>query len=160
MTCARGALGTKPVAWPALAGPGPVSAIRRELDGYDCTLLAQRSASGRIVFAAYPTEQEAAGAADRVGPGLPVGAEASFAEDEEGRVVAATVSPPPGREELPPGARISTGAWRWRRPGQQPVPRPRRLLPVPIPGGSAPSLPADSPVCGPAVAGLAVPRAP
>ncbi|MFF4133354.1 hypothetical protein ACFY1B_17715 [Streptomyces mirabilis] len=91
--------GTKPVAVLASAGPGPVSAIRCELDGYDCTLLAQRSASGRIVFAAYPTEQEAAGAWwTESGPGLPVGAEVSLAEDEEGRVVAATVAP--GREEL------------------------------------------------------------
>jgi hypothetical protein len=91
--------GTKPVAVLASAGPGPVSAIRCELDGHDCTLLAQRSASGRIVFAAYPTEQEAAGAWwTESGPGLPVGAEVSLAEDEDGRVVAATLAP--GGEEL------------------------------------------------------------
>lgn len=91
--------GTKPVAVLASAGPGPVSAIRCELDGYDCTLLAQRSASGRVVFAAYPTEQEAAGAWwTESGPGLPVGAEVSLAEDEDGRVVAATLAP--GSEEL------------------------------------------------------------
>jgi hypothetical protein len=91
--------GTKSVPVLASAGPGPVSAIRCELDGYDCTLLAQRSASGRIVFAAYPTEQEAAGAWwTESGPGLPVGAEVSLAEDEDGRVVAATLAP--GSEEL------------------------------------------------------------
>ncbi|MFF8028476.1 hypothetical protein ACFZDJ_46850 [Streptomyces sp. NPDC007896] len=91
--------GTKPVAVLASAGPGPVSAIRCELDGYDCTLLAQRSASGRIVFAAYLTEQESTGAWwTESGPGLPVGAEVSLAEDEEGRVVAATLAP--GSEEI------------------------------------------------------------
>lgn len=91
--------GAKPVSLLAGAGPGPVSAIRCELDGFDCTLLAQRSASGRVVFAAYPTEQESAGAWwTESGPGLPVGAEVSLTEDEEGRVVAASLAP--GSEEL------------------------------------------------------------
>lgn len=64
--------GGKPVALLPSAGPGPVSAVRCELDGHDCTLLAQRSASGRVAFAAYPTEQESAGAWwTESGPQLP-----------------------------------------------------------------------------------------
>lgn len=78
----------------AAAGPGPVSAIRCELDGYDCTLLAQRSASGRVAFAAYPTEQESAGAWwAESGPQLPADAHVSLAEDDAGRVVAASLAP-------------------------------------------------------------------
>jgi hypothetical protein len=91
--------GTKPVSLIAGAGPGPVSAIRCELDGYDCTLIAQRSASGRVAFAAYPTEQEAAGAWwTESGPQLPVDARVSLAEDEDGRVVAASLTP--GSDQL------------------------------------------------------------
>ncbi|MER5431381.1 hypothetical protein [Streptomyces sp. NPDC002588] len=89
--------GDKPVSLLAAAGPGPVAAVRCELDGHDCTLLAQRSASGRVAFAAYPTEQEAAGAwwTDS-GPQLPTDAEVSLAVDEAGRVVAAALSPSTG----------------------------------------------------------------
>ncbi|MFI6930844.1 hypothetical protein [Streptomyces sp. NPDC050287] len=90
--------GNKPVTLLACAGPGPVSAVRCELDGHDCTLLAQRSASGRVAFAAYPTEQESAGAWwTESGPQLPVDAEVSLALDEEEEVVAATVSPTSGQ---------------------------------------------------------------
>lgn len=91
--------GTKPVSLLASAGPGPVSVIRCELDGFDCTLLAQRSADGQVAFAAYPTEQEAAGAWwTTSGPQLPVDAMVALAEDEDGRVVAATLTP--GTQEL------------------------------------------------------------
>jgi hypothetical protein len=90
--------GAKPVALLASAGPGPVSAVRCELDGHDCTLLAQRSASGRVAFAAYPTEQESAGAWwTESGPQLPADAGVSLAVDEEDRVVAATLSPSTGQ---------------------------------------------------------------
>jgi hypothetical protein len=90
--------GGKPAALLASAGPGPVSAVRCELDGHDCTVLAQRSASGRVAFAAYPTEQESAGAWwTESGPQLPVEAEVSLAVDEDGRVVAATLSPSDGQ---------------------------------------------------------------
>ncbi|MFF4354009.1 hypothetical protein [Streptomyces sp. NPDC001530] len=108
--------GGKPVPVLASAGPGPVSAIRCELDGYDCTLLAQRSASGRVVFAAYPTEQESAGAWwAESGPQLPADARVSLAEDEAGRVVAASLSPGSGellltRRKDEPG--LALEAWR------------------------------------------------
>ncbi|MFI5678893.1 hypothetical protein [Streptomyces cellulosae] len=90
--------GNKPVTLLASAGPGPVSAVRCELDGHDCTLLAQRSASGRVAFAAYPTEQESAGAWwTESGPQLATDAEVSVAVDEEDEVVAATLSPTKGQ---------------------------------------------------------------
>jgi hypothetical protein len=108
--------GTKPVTLLASAGPGRVAAVRCELDGHDCTLLAQRSASGRVAFAAYPTEQESAGAWwTESGPQLPVDAEVSLAVDEEDRVVAATLSPTNGqllltRRKDEPG--LALEAWR------------------------------------------------
>jgi hypothetical protein len=90
--------GSKPVPVLAAAGPGPVAAVRCELDGHDCTLLAQRSASGRVAFAAYPTEEEAAGAWwTESGPGLPPDAEVALAKDHEDRVAAVTLSPSSGR---------------------------------------------------------------
>ncbi|MFF4833034.1 hypothetical protein [Streptomyces sp. NPDC001315] len=108
--------GGKPVPLLAAAGPGPVSVVRCELDGTDCTLLAQRSASGRVAFAAYPTEEESAGAwwTDS-GPRLPADAEVSLAVDEEGRVVAAAMSPSTGqllltRRKDEPG--LALEAWR------------------------------------------------
>ncbi|WP_460070542.1 PLL family lectin [Streptomyces sp. YKOK-I1] len=90
--------GGKPAPLLAAAGSGPVAAIRCALDGHDCTLLAQRSASGRVAFAAYPTEQESAGAWwAESGPRLDPDAEVALAVDHEDRVVAATLSPSTGR---------------------------------------------------------------
>ncbi|KUO20734.1 hypothetical protein [Streptomyces dysideae] len=90
--------GTKPTTVLPSAGPSRVSAVRCELDGHDCTLLAQRSASGRVAFAAYPTEQESAGAWwTESGPQLPADALVSLTVDEEDRVMAATLSPSTGR---------------------------------------------------------------
>ncbi|MFE2237557.1 hypothetical protein ACFXA4_33980 [Streptomyces sp. NPDC059442] len=43
------------------SGTGPVALLRTPVDGVDCTLLAQRDASGRPALAAYPTETEGAG---------------------------------------------------------------------------------------------------
>ncbi|MEU5100197.1 hypothetical protein [Streptomyces sp. NPDC020996] len=108
--------GSKPAALLPSAGPGPVRAVRCELDGHDCTLLAQRSASGRVAFAAYPTEQESAGAWwAESGPQLPADAGVSPAVDEDGRVVAATLSPSTGgllltRRKDEPG--LALEAWR------------------------------------------------
>ncbi len=108
--------GSAPVTLLPSAGPGPVSAIRCELDGHDCTLLAQRSASGRVAFAAYPTERESAGAWwTESGPQLPADAVVGLALDEEERVVAATVSPSTGqllvtRRKDEPG--LALEAWR------------------------------------------------
>jgi len=98
------------------AGPGPVSAIRCRLDDVDCTLLAQRSAGGRVSFAAYPTEQESAGAwwTDS-GPELPADARVALAEDVQGRVVAVSLAPVAGallltRRKAEPG--LALEAWR------------------------------------------------
>ncbi|MGV9754519.1 hypothetical protein ACWDUC_01620 [Streptomyces tricolor] len=90
--------GGKPVTVLPAAGSGPVSAVRCDLDGHDCTLLVQRSASRRVAFAAYPTELESAGAWwTESGPELPLDALVSLTTDAAGRVVAATLSPSTGR---------------------------------------------------------------
>lgn len=90
--------GARPVRLLAAAGPGPVSAVRCELDGHDCTLVAQRSATGRVAFAACPTEQEEAGAWwAESGPQLPVDAQVSLAVDADGRVTAVSCSPSGGQ---------------------------------------------------------------
>ncbi|MFI5686541.1 hypothetical protein [Streptomyces sp. NPDC051636] len=108
--------GGKPVTLLPSAGPGPVSAIRCDLDGHDCTLLAQRSASGRVSFAAYPTQEESAGAWwTESGPQLPADALVSLAVDADDRVVAATLSPSTGqllltRRKDEPG--LALEAWR------------------------------------------------
>ena len=86
--------GGKPVPLLQAAGPGPVAAVRCEIDGHDCTVLAQRSASGRVAFAAYPTEQEQAGAWwTESGPPLPPTAALALAVDAQGTLVAATLDP-------------------------------------------------------------------
>jgi hypothetical protein len=85
---------TGPAPLLAAAGPGPAALLRCTLEGHDCTLLAQRSASGRVAFAAYPTEQESAGLWwTESGPQLPVDTAVALAEDADGRIVAATVTP-------------------------------------------------------------------
>ncbi|CAL9406951.1 hypothetical protein [Streptomyces sp. enrichment culture] len=89
--------GSDPVPLLAAAGPGPVSAVRCVIAGHDCTVLAQPSASGRVAFAAYPTEQESAGAWwTESGPRLGAGAVVSVALDEQGEVVAASLDPATG----------------------------------------------------------------
>ncbi|WP_225830538.1 hypothetical protein [Streptomyces sp. NK08204] len=108
--------GSAPATLLASAGPGPVAAVRCDLDGHDCTLLAQRSASGRVAFAAYPTELESAGAWwTESGPLLPLDATVALATDEDDRVVAATLSPSTGqllltRRKDEPG--LALQAWR------------------------------------------------
>ncbi len=90
--------GADPVSLLPAAGPGPVAAVRCELDGHDCTLLAQCTPSGRVAFAAYPAEQESAGAWwTESGPHLPADAEVSLALDADDRVVAAVLSPSTGQ---------------------------------------------------------------
>ncbi|MFE5942703.1 hypothetical protein [Streptomyces sp. NPDC056480] len=42
-------------------GTGRLAATRCLIDGFDCTVLAQRSADGRLALAAYPSEQEKQG---------------------------------------------------------------------------------------------------
>ncbi|MFJ4682800.1 hypothetical protein ACIQNG_11285 [Streptomyces sp. NPDC091377] len=107
--------GTDPVPLLDAAGPGPVATLRCALQGHDCTVLAQRSASGRIAFAAYPTEQESAGLWwTESGPALPEGSRVALTEDGEGRVVAATVTPDGvlrmARQKDEPG--LALAAWR------------------------------------------------
>ncbi|MFD1657238.1 hypothetical protein ACFSL4_03060 [Streptomyces caeni] len=107
--------GGKPVALLPAAGPGPASAVRCTLGGHDCTLLAQRSADGRVAFAAYPTEQESSGAWwTESGPRLPAGARVAVAEDAEGRVVAASLTEDGelrlARQKDEPG--LALAAWR------------------------------------------------
>ncbi|MFD9910553.1 hypothetical protein [Streptomyces sp. NPDC059063] len=83
------------------AGPGRVYAVRCELDGHDCTLLAQRAESGRVAFAAYPTELESAGAWwAESGPALPVDTRIALGGDAAGGVVAATFVPGTGELRL------------------------------------------------------------
>ncbi|MGW4879419.1 hypothetical protein ACWEPI_23005 [Streptomyces sp. NPDC004262] len=90
--------GDRPYTLLPSAGPGPVAAVRCELDGHDCTLLAQRSASGRVAFAAYPTQDEPAGAWwTESGPQLPADATVALATDEDGRVTAVSLSPSAGQ---------------------------------------------------------------
>ncbi|MBD0709594.1 MULTISPECIES: hypothetical protein [unclassified Streptomyces] len=45
------------------AGTGRLSATRCLIDGFDCTVLAQQSADGRLALAAYPSEKEDEGIA-------------------------------------------------------------------------------------------------
>ncbi|CCK26776.1 hypothetical protein BN159_2397 [Streptomyces davaonensis JCM 4913] len=104
-----------PVPLIAAAGPGPVSTVRCDLNGHDCTLLAQRSSSGRVAFAAYPTEQESAGLWwTESGPALPAGTRVAVVEDAEGRVAAASLTPDGvlrvARQKDEPG--LALAAWR------------------------------------------------
>ena len=107
--------GSEPAELLPAAGPGPVSVSRCTLDEVDCTLLAERSASGRVAFAAYPTEQESAGAWwTESGPQLPLNARVSLSEDADGRVIAATAVPGAGelrvaRRKREPG--LALEAW-------------------------------------------------
>ncbi|MGZ3118404.1 hypothetical protein [Streptomyces sp. H62] len=108
--------GEKPMGVVATAGPGPVSAVRCKIDGHDCTVVAQRSAtSGRVAFAAYPSERETLGAVwTESGPELPADTMVSLALDVGDRLVAATFSPSTGelrltRRKDEPG--LALGPW-------------------------------------------------
>ncbi|MEU8526161.1 MULTISPECIES: hypothetical protein [Streptomyces] len=72
-------------------GTGPLALLRTPVDGVDCTLLAQRDASGRVALAAYPTEHEDAGLSwTPTGP-VVTGAPA-LALDGRGRIVLAAIA--------------------------------------------------------------------
>ncbi|MET9730654.1 hypothetical protein ABZZ79_08330 [Streptomyces sp. NPDC006458] len=86
--------GGEPAPLLAAAGPAPVALLRCDIDGHDCTVLAQHSASGRVAFAAYPTERETAGLWwTESGPRLPPGTRVALAVDGTGRVTAASLTP-------------------------------------------------------------------
>ncbi|MEU7580382.1 hypothetical protein AB0B50_22605 [Streptomyces sp. NPDC041068] len=93
-------------------GPGPTAALRTTVDGYDCTVLAHRTTTGRPALAAFPTEDEAAGLwwAETGEPCL--GAPA-LALDARGRVVIAAIAPDGtlrlARQKAEPG--LALGAW-------------------------------------------------
>ncbi|MFG3497246.1 hypothetical protein [Streptomyces sp. NPDC047928] len=71
-------------------GTGPVALLRTPVDGVDCTLMAQRDASGRPSLAAYPTEDEPAGAVWSATGDVCAGVPA-LALDGRGRIVLAAV---------------------------------------------------------------------
>ncbi|MFI6414270.1 hypothetical protein [Streptomyces sp. NPDC050585] len=72
-------------------GTGPVAVLRTVVDGHDCTVLAHRDeATGRPALAAYPTQDEAAGADWTLTGGPCLGAPA-LALDGAGRVVMAAI---------------------------------------------------------------------
>lgn len=108
--------GGTPVPLLPAAGPGPVRAVRRATAGHDRTVLAQRSASGRIAFAAYPTRAEPSGARwTESGPPSPADAKVALALDEHGEIVAATVSRSTGSLRLARGKDepgLALTAWR------------------------------------------------
>lgn len=89
--------GAEPVAVLTAAGPGPMAAVRRERDGREGVLLAQRSADGRVAFAAYRAGEGTADGWTESGPALPDDAEVALGRDHEGRVVAAALSPSTSR---------------------------------------------------------------
>ncbi|MFF3629410.1 hypothetical protein [Streptomyces sp. NPDC002164] len=72
------------------SGSGPLALGRCLVDGYDCTVLAQRERTGTLALTAYPTELESAGAwwADTLQSceGTP-----ALALDRDGRLVVAAV---------------------------------------------------------------------
>ncbi|MCX5193754.1 hypothetical protein OOK31_07595 [Streptomyces sp. NBC_00249] len=76
-------------------GGGPASGAivgtRAVVEGYDCTVLAYRTAGGRTALAAYPTEYEAAGLWwTEIGEECPESP--ALAVDAHGRVVIASIS--------------------------------------------------------------------
>ncbi|WP_406863683.1 hypothetical protein ABZO31_25935 [Streptomyces sp. HUAS MG47] len=72
-------------------GTGPVALLRTPVDGVDCTLLAQRDASGRVALAAYPTEHEDAGLDWTLTGPVTTGAPA-LCLDGRGRIVLAALA--------------------------------------------------------------------
>ena len=81
--------GMRPV---SLGGPGsgPIALLRTPVEGYDCTVLAQRGADGRPCVAAYPTEDETAGL-NWVPTGERCVGAPALSLDGMGRVVLATI---------------------------------------------------------------------
>lgn len=81
--------GTEPAVL-AGRGTGPVALLRTPVDGFDCTILAQRGLDGRPTIAAYPTEEESVGL-NWTPTGEPCVGAPALALDAEGRVVLAAI---------------------------------------------------------------------
>ncbi|WP_338673663.1 hypothetical protein V1460_11600 [Streptomyces sp. SCSIO 30461] len=82
--------GMAPVSLGGAGGTGPVAMLRTPVDGVDCTILVQRGKDGRPALAAYPTEDEAAGAV-WTSTGEPCVGVPALAIDGNGRVVLAAL---------------------------------------------------------------------
>ncbi|MER6997046.1 hypothetical protein [Streptomyces sp. NPDC000410] len=80
-----------PVALGGTGGKGPIALLRTPVDGHDCTIMAQLGPDGRPALAAYPTEDESAGA-DWTPTGEPCVGAPSLALDATGRVVLAAMA--------------------------------------------------------------------
>ncbi|WP_327352653.1 hypothetical protein [Streptomyces sp. NBC_01304] len=108
-------LNPEPVPVVAAAGDGRAAAVRCVLEGYDCTLFAQQSVTGRTAMAAYPTEVESAGAWwAESGPQLPDTLRVALCADARGRLVVGALSQAEGvlrtvRQKAEPG--LAFGAW-------------------------------------------------
>ncbi|WP_137992682.1 hypothetical protein [Streptomyces vilmorinianum] len=96
-------------------GEGPLSATRCRIDGVDCTVLAQQSADGRLALAAFPVEQESAGAkwTETGEPQVPLLTTLTQALD--GGLVAMTVGDGPRlltTRQKPAAEGLQLGTWR------------------------------------------------
>ncbi|UUN29822.1 hypothetical protein [Streptomyces sp. FIT100] len=76
----------EPAALGGTGGWGPLALLRTPVDGQDCTIMAQRGPDGRPALAAYPTENESAGA-EWTSSGEPCVGVPALAVDGSGRVV-------------------------------------------------------------------------
>src|SRR5690606_32079634 len=88
--------GEKPVALFAAAGPGPVRAVRCLTGGHDCTVPAQRSASGRGLRRVSGRAGVGGARWTESGPRLPDDARVGLALDSNRELVAATFAPSTG----------------------------------------------------------------
>ncbi|MFD7863729.1 hypothetical protein [Streptomyces sp. NPDC057682] len=114
-----GVVGYRPGAWPVPVGgqpgDGAVVALRAPLDGYDCTVLAQRGAGGTLLIGVCGTEAEQDGVwwTDTAAPCV---GDPALALDGRGRVVVAMCgrdgAVAVARQEPGPGLTLSP---HWRR---------------------------------------------
>ncbi|MEU1312237.1 hypothetical protein ABZ419_25530 [Streptomyces cinnamoneus] len=105
-----------PVALASLGtdGTGPVAALRTTLDGQECTVLAQRSASGLPALAAYAAQDEPAADASWSETGEECVGAPALALDADGRVVVAVIAPDGGlrvARQRTDARGLALGAW-------------------------------------------------
>ncbi|MEU5220381.1 hypothetical protein AB0G79_29855 [Streptomyces sp. NPDC020807] len=81
----------EPTAFADAVGTGPIAATRCLIDGYDCTVLAQRAESGRLALAAYPSEQEDGGVEWSETGDPHDGIDTVLTRDLDGKLVAASL---------------------------------------------------------------------